>query len=177
MEIKTKEEMYALLRSGKLGNTLRLFATLQEAVNAGMETIAIRSLVPNKGFIYSVSIAAAKEASALFRTQYGLAPSQAIFIENDLGGGDRLFSGELWHDCLEWSTANKTTREIMAAGWNHAEGLKTAILLRQYMSPEQRDWLEHLQHIYPGAIIEFTVYSGKVGWLYDELVIWEVRNY
>lgn len=183
MKINDKETMYALLRKGEFGNTLGLWDTAADVIEAGHSMAAIRCLVPGKEFIYSVDVSMLEEERERYCIRNGVNKKQVIFAERDIGLY-RIFSGEWWADecgsVLHYSFKNKNMRELMKDGpyfEHHATGIKANHIMNTYMDAEHVDWMWHLHRRFQTPVVEFTMFDKPCGTMHDRLVIWEVRHY
>ena len=174
--IDTKADMYALLNRGVLGNTARVFASLEEAEKYHAP-VNIRSRQGSgKGFKYGVAPADLRAASQEFirsgitELQYNEAmPDDLLLLQGEI-------SRDIFHLYLRYDdTPGRNMREAMA-NCKHVSGLAADMLLKSRMTPSDYDDVCDLLDIWPDAVIEFSTYSEGVGQARcRNTVVWEVR--
>lgn len=181
--IRSKRQMYELLKMGAFGNRFRIWDTEEEfraAVDAGFDWLVGVRCVSNPGLPYyhhktydeAVAIGAElKEKYCCEVRYYEASPDphitiQGEFVEDDMG------------PMLEWSTAKTHMRAAFAQERNMLCGPGARLVLRRTLSEGSYQDFLALGELYPNATIEFTAYDIFVGDIPGRnAVIWEVRNY
>jgi hypothetical protein len=79
---------------------------------------------------------------------------------------------------LTYSTYNAVMRESLAKGLQVATGLKAKCILEHYCDPASVSDIQELLDVWPGAVVEFTVFDRDCGVMpHRSTIIWEVRRY
>ena len=91
-----------------------------------------------------------------------------------------LIQGEYYENPVpyfRWSDVKKPMRLALAERMHHTYGLAATDLIRRTMDPRSHNWFKYLLEAYPGHIIEFSVYSQRLGIEKTNTCFWEVRTY
>lgn len=202
MRIKDKAQFRAMWLAGKFGNKPRVWRSYDEIVAAGYHgNVAFRMHVPNsKHTRYGVQ--ASQIPTALEElSRVGIQAKDVWF--NESAPDDRLvlqgeyFDGEkgpaLYDRCLTYSRAKTQMKTALAlplhGGLNYfgpnndqfrreTEGINTELLLQSVMNCNSWDDFNELRELYPGHVIEFSVYDHCVGDCpHRNTLFWEIRDY
>lgn len=170
--------MYAMLRQGKLGNTLRTWDTEREYLASGFQgRTSLRCRRPGVTFRHGMTheevVRAGRECFE------GCNPSDFIYCEA-APDWDCTFQGEVQRGLygldLFWST-RKTNHRIAMQNARQAHGVTALTLLQHYLDPQDFDDLMGLLDLYEGHVIEFSVFREPLGHLNRRLCVWECRLY
>lgn len=178
MQITSKEQMYAMLQQGKLGNTLRTWDTEDEFIASGFRgRSSLRCKKPGVPFRHGLSF---EETLAEGRTCFhGCAPADFVYCEA-APDWECVFQGEVQRGLygldLFWSTRKSNHREAMRNA-KQVHGLQALLLLRHHLDPSDYDDLMCLLELYEDHVIEFSVFEHSLGKLGRRMVVWEVRYY
>ena len=183
MIIRTKVQMYDLLKVGAFGNRFRIWDTEEEfkaAVDAGFDwLVGVRIVgVPGLPYYHHKTYDEAVEIGQRLKAKYGYpvryyeaSPDpfitiQGEFVEADMG------------PMLEWSTVKTHMRAAFAAERLMAFGPQARLVLKRVLSEGSYEDFLALGELFPNATIEFTAYEIFVGDIPGRnAVIWEVRHY
>lgn len=101
-------------------------------------------------------------------TVYETAPDDRLLINGELSDD--------WH--FYHSRLRLPMREALCKGGTHMDGLRTRYTLQTLLTPASWEDLRALMDLYPGHIIELSVYEVLLGDLRGRNMIpWEVRDY
>lgn len=94
----------------------------------------------------------------------------------------QTINGEVMRDhrglCLYYSEVKEAMRPSLLKGGKQVFRLQAGMVLRQHLTPHDREWLMHLLNLYPDHVIEFTAFNRCWGTVpSSKCVIWEVRKY
>jgi len=92
----------------------------------------------------------------------------------------RLIMNGEYHDLygFHFSRVKKPMRAALKEGGRFAEVPRARLMLRQAMTPSSWADFEALTELYPGHVIELSVYECTLGMLRGRnTIIWEVRKY
>lgn len=176
--ITSKRQMYELLRTGRLGNTFRIWRSTEEFEQSGFKGLTgIRaSDEPGAPYWHHLTPHQSLFAVSLFEDMgytpviYEASPDRHIVMQGEFA----WYEGTLY---LRYSRAKTHMRHALATDNNYAEGRRAEVLLRGALG--QRSWAEvvWLSMLYPEHVIEFTAYDCPVGREGLTICIWEVRSY
>jgi hypothetical protein len=175
--------MYRMLKSSYFGNRFRIFDNEKEFIDAvenGFDRfVGVRCAgkpgLPyyhHKTFVEAISIGRRlREKFGCDVKYYECSPDEHIILQGE------YCESELG-SMLEWSSIRTHMREAFSLERNSLLGPGARLILKRVMSEGSYDDLMELCRLYPGSIIEFTVYEIFVGNLKGRnVVVWEVRNY
>jgi hypothetical protein len=178
--ITNKAKFYQWHRRDAFGNRLRDWQSLTDLRRSGFSgMVGVRSTLAT-GF----KAAAADNVSAgklpSFLASHGL-PDAGIVISEGAPDERQTIQGEVSRQIgglvLRYNTEKVKMRPAMERA-SHAFGLTADGLLRKHLSPPSYDDLMELLDCYEDHIVEFTAFSGCVGWARGRnCVVWEVRKY
>jgi hypothetical protein len=186
MEIRHKRDFYALWRAGLIGNYIRTWETIDEALASGVPEIGFREVSRGGGWWERVPRAQAKETAE----KWTLA-GKRFLLDEGVPNHKTTMQGELTrtHEGLCGFIAVALRQaggryglppmRISMAGGMHEQMsyARTRALMGVYMDASSRDNIDDLLELYPDAAIEFTCFSVNVGVMRRNTLIWEVRNY
>lgn len=178
MQIKSKPQMYEMLRQGKLGNTLRTWGTEEEYLASGFRGRAsLRCAKPGITFRHGMTHEeTVRQGRLCFE---GCKPEDFIYCEA-APDWECTFQGEVQRGLhgldLFWSTRQSNHRVAMQTA-QQTHGLTALTLLRHYLDPQDYDDLMCLLDLYEGHVIEFSVFRVTLGQLSRRMIVWEVRSY
>ena len=178
--ITSKRQMYGLLRSGALGNTLRTWATRENYLEAGFRgRTSLRCLVPGVTFRHGLTHEDVLVQGA--HSFEGQPPEAFVYCEAApdeqvvLQGEVSRIAGGLY---MAWSRERCNMRVATSLGWRHASGLTAKVLLEASVDPSSLEDIELLLDKYHDHVIEFSAFSVALGLVpRRNTVIWEVRRY
>ncbi len=179
MEIRTKQEFYRLWSAGVLGNKLRTWTNLQEALDAGLQRYALRESGKAGGGLHTFHDRYALPSWAKKWTDEG----RKFFIAETAEDEYQTLQGEICRTFRGWEGTIGSTklpmREAMTRGLlTPRSGAEVRYLLRLSMDASSLDDLDDLLDLYPDSTIEFTTFSKDVGLIPNRnTLIWEVRNF
>jgi hypothetical protein len=179
--------MYALLRGGRFGNTLRSWPTYEAMMDSG--------------FRGRIGLRYTGRGGSPF-TAYDLAQTAAYYLVHDLWvlrlGADLtkiqwceaapdqhiVLQGEIC-ECphvggyaLHYSTHKAQMRVALKEAPRNHTGPGALLILKQVMDPGSYEDLQALLDDFPEAVIEFSVYRINLGAVPGRnTIFWEVRNY
>lgn len=173
-----KKKMFSLLRTGRLGNTLRCYTVYDTDLPP---SVTVRYRGEHGGGVCLFNVLRDQVPVILEKLiQDGHSPDRIIMNES---APDHLLllQGELMQSdkglYLTGSYEKTDMRSAMKKAWE-AEGLQVNAILKYLASPGSYDMLMDLLDRYPGHVIEFGIYDCFLGWgRGHNTVIWEVRNY
>lgn len=185
MDIKTKKQMYSLLRTGQLGNTIPLYSSVElwqaSADYSKYSSWGVRCEIPgDKRMRLNVpreEVVRYTQTSFRDGTIFNISPMIDMWA---------IFKGEI----MEWSyppfglciyvnfQGSMPWREALRDYGRHYYGLQAKLLLEIYMDPSSYEDIRSLLEKYPYHVIEFSVCDRSVGIIPGRnTVIWEVRKY
>jgi hypothetical protein len=183
--IDSKDEFLRLYRRGALGNTLRTWASLEEAIGSDHRgTFSVRDVRPNSDLsCYRVPYEdlAAVASRMLARGALGVhfnesAPDDRLVVQGEYMDGVADGTGLLANRYLMFSDEPVPMKRV--ARWRHAEGSAATAVLRHALDPASYDDLAAIGDLYPGHVVEFSAYDRPVGAIPGRnTIIWEVRAY
>lgn len=181
--VNSKVEFYALYETGFFGNKAITWKNLSEVIESGWKgKICIRGRkgVPRSFVKYNVAVEEAKKIIEEFKSN-GIKQSDLTF--NQLMPDDKLIlQGEVTIGFngidLHYTTIKKPMNIALKEESINISGLRARILLENTMCSESFESIIELLYMFPGNVIEFSVYSIGVGIIDNRnTIIWEVRNY
>lgn len=181
-KIRSKSQFMELVELGALGNVLRSWRGSRAfgRVARSLEcNVGVRCLgVPGMPYVYNVrptealwrgeQLERVHRCTALFQEA---APEDTIVLQGEFC--------EAEHGAMvEWSRVRTHMRASLAQERNVLFGPGARLMLKRVMTPDSYDEMLTLGELFPGAVIEFTVFSHCIGPLKGRNhCIWEVRNY
>lgn len=179
--ITSKRQMYQLLYSGQLGNTIPHYESVAEWERAEPNrhnlTWAIRDLRPMGRFVIGITAEQVIEQATpeLYPQGYNIGCDidniyhrvANIYLQDQLGG--------LYVHC---STYPAAMRESLAKGGKHYHRSAANAVLAHFLPFADLEDVNQLREDYPEHVIELTTYARDLGIKPGrKAVIWEVRNY
>ena len=194
MKITNKSEYLRLASKGLLGNTLRIWNSLDELMKRGCldnTRLTIRNRIRSSPFF--VPSVYAKDADKIVKEMIarGAAPESMYFQEvphlagckdHKCQGCGRRINAEIMRD--------ESSYVYMAYGTNPSLSLRADVIengliacgleaLTRIKTLDENCY-ETIQDIwdrYPDVVIEFTIFSSPVGEFKQNFVVWEARSY
>lgn len=185
MRIATKAEFMALSESGRLGNFIPSWPSVEAALADGCrDEVMIRSRVPDSPHMRPhVPILQAQATIDSLVADHG-ARREDLYLTwmGNPACVNRLLNAEVWRSpqglYVHWSRQQTHLREAQALDGRHSTGTEALLVLRSALCPNSQDDLWALLDLYPDAMVELTAYDRPVGVLpHRNTVIWEIRNY
>lgn len=176
MDILTKGQMYQLLYAGKFGNYPLAWESLKDVLKSKYRGyISLRSRqTSNPVKLYHIPF------DDLLNQINNLPESHRsgglVFSESP-DDSKRTIQGEWDGYSLTYSFARLPMRFAFEKQMLHAEGSKARWLLKRYLDASDYEWLDELLTEWPKHVVEFSVFSCRVGILRRRMVVWEVRRY
>lgn len=180
MEIRTKTEFYRLWEAGCLGNKLRTWRTIEEALDTEVPVMGLREIGKAGGGAFFVGqrsevVNMVKDWTAWGR-QFMIceaAPDEKGTIQGEVCRAPFGLQGLLGY------SNGLRMREALARGvLLPRTGAAVLALLDKYMDPSSQDDLRAMLDLFPEASVEFTCYSCLLGDIPGRnTIFWEVRNY
>lgn len=78
---------------------------------------------------------------------------------------------------LHYSRLRLPLRESLTQGPEYANGATAARILRDLMDGPSFDRLQYLWDVYPGSVVELSIYERTCGVLGLNTIFWEVRDF
>jgi hypothetical protein len=180
--INTKDDFYSFYYKNPLINKLPMWQNYQELLESGVRG--------KFGMRYSKSIGRKTRFNVPFEE------IEKVLIEFEEEGFEKndvnfviaqpdhkiLILGELklteFGLYLMYSQVKKPMKEALNVETKHVFGLKTKLLLEEFLFPQSYSDINTIFELFPNSIIEFTAYSQSFGILPNRnTIIWEIRNY
>ena len=182
MKITSKAQFLALSNAGRLGNFLRSWNSLMEALEDPYEgPYTLRNHVPGSPHFVPVCMTAEDLLRAVKRLYDDGARLEDMYV-TEIPDSAMLRNFNIEAMLTEYGVVmsfDKDTtdpvRGIRERG-TFAEGLRAAAVL-QALQPDSREMLDAIWDEYPSAVIEATEFAGPVGVFGRQLVIWECRDF
>lgn len=174
--IRTKAMMFQLHIAGVLGNRLRTWPTVQEALDTDVHWFGLRELNAKGGGGRWVKCdRAALPCIAEHWRRAGRTFNVGEAAPDDLC----TFHGEIRHGDRGWEgTAAVHPKCPMRLSTLRPMGAAVRLYARQFMDASSLEDLDAVFERYPDAVVEFSTYAINVGiWPNRNTIIWEVRNY
>jgi len=183
--IRSKRQMYDLLRRGRLGNHGLMWETVDEWFASGYDgLIAIRTRSPLGRCDYNLPPADVLPAFRSFLNQgykeedlhfSAMAPERHCVLRGEVGRVS-------WpHGELELHYARDrhlSMRDSLRQNGQYASGLEALSILQAALWPQSYDMVMEVVEEYPDHGVEFTAFSKAWGVLpHHNCVVWEVRLY
>jgi len=186
MEIRHKRDFYALWRAGLIGNYIRTWESLDEALASGVPEIGFREVSRGGGWWELAKREHARDVADRWESvgrRYILdegIPNWKVTMQGELvrtheglrgfiALASRVAYGHFGLPPMRISIANG-----MHENYTYAQ---TRALMTRFMDGTSRDMVDDLFELYPDAAIEFATFTCNVGVLRCNTLIWEVRNY
>ncbi len=183
--ITNKHQSYDLWMSGKFGNRLRAWRTLEEWRASDYEgKVALRTMVAGGGpCLYDL------DPSTVFSrhrqlVSEGYSPEEIMICE--MAPDHRLvLNGEFLADIvdsrwghLHYSRVRKPMRIALREASEDVTGIVAQMMLKCLMTPDSWEDFEELSRSYQGHVIELSIYDHCLGDVPGRnTLIWEVRRY
>lgn len=181
--ITSKTEMYALYHSGKFGNKLLTWNSLDDYKRSGFARPVVLRYKGKAGggwVAYEVSHDEVDTIVASWLREG--AQRDLIAVNESAPDHELLLQGEVMrstdHLSLRYSIAKLPMRKALAECQKHARGIEANMILRSAMDAASWDDLNSLLDEYDGAVVEFSTWARDVGVIpRRNTVFWEVRHY
>jgi len=167
--------------AGGFGNKLRAWRSAEAFIRDGCPCTVMLRYISNRGgqgpCEYPVAGGDVAERVKVW-TARGMDPERLWL--NEMAPDHRLcINGELRDDWYFYHSRLKLPmREALRKGGAHMQGLQTRYTLQTLMTPASWSDLTALLELYPGHIVELSVYEVLLGDLRGRnTIVWEVRNY
>lgn len=176
--IRTKRQMYRLLKQGRLGNTVRHYPNLQSLIDdKTVEFVGCRCLQVNQPWML-YCCRKEKLLEGLRERKY---TGEGLEFYESPPDTYRRIQGELLRGPgglhFRYTFVPGPMRLALRQEERNTSGLAAQHLLQGYTEPACYDWLMELLDTYPDHVVEFTSYTIPVGTLLQPWLIWEVRYY
>lgn len=179
--VSNKQMFYRRFLTGEFGNRVQQWATLGEWKKSQFKgPIGIRTKIRGGRFDPFVQPADVESRVKEFHRQ----GYNDLNFSEMLDHSKQLINAEVCrsHRGLEilYSTVRKPMRDALQEQSIFEHGLQAALVLRKYLTPVDREWVEHLLDTYVDHVVEFTsmrIPCGVDAWRGSRTVIWEVRKY
>ena len=170
--------MYALLKKGAFGNTLRVWTTEEEYLASGYKGLtSLRCLKRGVRFRHALT----HEQALIANRQCfeGCSPTNFVYCEAapewDLRANMELC--QTWNGLeLRWATEKVNHRIAMRSAQN-CSGLKALEVFKHFTSPEDQEEILCLLDLYPNHTIELATFHCSLGFYQKQYVLWECRLY
>lgn len=182
--IKSKSEFYRLWKNLQLGNRIAIFDNIDEFLKSNWsKPTSIRYKVA--GSPYVAFYVPADKVLDKVEEFVEKGADKDLFVFNESTPDDcLLIQGEAQYIyensfglTLTYNTDKVSMRSAMT-NFKMSTGLKAKMILEHYLNAKSYEMLKDLFEEYPNDVIEFGVYSKKLGVLPGHnTVIWEIRNY
>lgn len=179
VRIPTKAKFYELWNAGMLGNKLRTWTRVDEALASGVQSFALRELPKAGGGLHVFVSRWNLEDQAAHWVVNG----REFFVAEAADHQLQTLQGEVCRTYRGWEAMFGFTtlpmREAMAGNWmEHYQGAAVRAILRRFLDPSSLDDLDALFDLYPDAVVELSSFSKDVGCIpRRNTIIWEVRDY
>jgi len=193
MIIADKSQYLRLASKGELGNTLRIWNSLEELAKRGCSSnarLTIRNRVRSSPFfvpsVYAVDVA--KMVKSL--VDRGANPESMYFQEiphlagckdPKCQGCGRLINAEAVRDesyiYLAYGTNPSLSLRLDVLGSGRTANGLEAISRIKALDEGCYETLQDIWDRYPESVIEFTIFGSPVGEFRQNFVVWECRNY
>lgn len=183
--VLTKKLNHRLWQSGAWGTKLRSWRTPEECSDSGYTgLVALRTIGPTgeASCYYDLDVV---QVSFRYRwlTSWQGVPADNLTLDEMAPSARTLVQGEYLNDAL-WpgyflhSREPLPMRRALRKSSETSEGMRTDMILRGAMTcASWEDWQELLT-LYPGHVLEVSVYDCPVGDLpRRNALVWEVRRY
>lgn len=184
--VLSKRENWRRASAGLYGNRLRSWDSLADLRASGWAgLVTVRTLLGGGGpCVYDVPA----ERAAAIVTSLGLPEGLVCFNEGAVDStvalqGEYLndvarVDGRTFDGVLRCSTVRLKMRDALRAGERTMCGLAARLALRDRMTPSSWADFEALLELYPGHVLEVSIYEGTLGDLPGRnAIVWEVRRY
>jgi len=180
--ITTKKRMYELQRQHRLGNCLRTWDWNElPRPHVGRDSLSIRGKRPGMEFVHHVERWLLPSTVTMYCHRNMCSARDIVISESDFAGGRCIIQGEVTRDehglLLYYSVDDVNMRQAAAKGWRIARGLWACGILHEIMSLDESSELVRLVDEWADHVVEFTLFTHRLGWCHERLVIWEVRAY
>lgn len=181
--IRTKAQMYRLYESGRFGNRLPAWDSLEDYYASGFaDPVVLRYKGSRGGQWVQYDVPLIEVPRIVKRWEEEGADLHCIVV-NALGPASKLvFQGEVMRSFqyidLRYSLTPKPMRLALAEDEREARGVKAKCLLKHFMDPASYDDLWSLLTDFDDAVVEFSTWSVDIGVAPNRnTVFWEVRHY
>jgi hypothetical protein len=181
--IKSKLEFYVLYEKGFFGNRAMAWKTYEEIIESGwggQVCMRAKNGTQRKNVVYNIDL---EKVPATIEEWKKLGIQQEkISFNQSMPDKDLTIQGELMNSerglYLLYTTVKKPMNLGLREQELYAEGMKTNLMLKSYLSPSSYEDMKILLEMFPEDIIEFSSYRVNVGNIPGRnTVIWEVRNF
>jgi hypothetical protein len=190
MKITDKAQMLALQQSGKLGNFLRTYSSIDELSDIPrsrpLDYFTIQNKQSDSPFFAPEVIGVDVPAEIERLLLQGAYPSTIYVRDIPPPGTRRIIQGEFssipgreWGGFELYFTTggDKNLRHDLEERGRRLSGFAALTILRACMEDSAQEDLLALLDQYPEHVIEFTYFDRPCGVFNRNLVVWEVRHY
>lgn len=186
MTIQDKGTFKRLSARGLLGNTFQQWDTAKALWSSGYHGwLTVRAVRPGDKHLFVPCILRADLGHWLDMNFWtcGHSPDGLVYFQECPGPDtQRIINLEAGHlDTglyVRYALDDPTNlRHSLEQRGQDAEGLTALLTLQRYVPAEDLDTMRGLWDLYPGSIIEASVFSRACGIQGRKTIIWEVRNY
>lgn len=184
--IRSKEQNFKLWTTGAYGNRLRAWRTV-EAWRASefAGAVSLRYLGAAGGGFCKYDVPPDEVKATLLEWSAEGADMAKVMVNESAPDEAIVLQGEYMNDVLpgaveafSYSRAKAKMRDALAHSRANATGPASRFLLRSAMTPSSWADFEALMELYPGHVLEVSVYSRCLGDLPGRnALVWEVRRY
>lgn len=181
--VSTKQQALHLLRTGRLGNTLRVWQHLSDVEADGYQgTLSLRYAGAFGGMFCAYNVAVHDVPAVLEKWTRQGADTQLVQYNESAPDEYLTLQGELMRNHLGLylfgSTECCKMRDALRNSGQHLWGLQAKLTLQRHVDPSSYDDLMDLLDTYPGHVVEFSTYAIDLGCApHRNTVVWEVRDY
>lgn len=179
--VLTKKDFVERYLAGEFGNRAPSWATLDEFRAGDYRGKAhLRNRVAGGETYYNIEAA---DISALWEKQErpelwycsGMAPHDLNLLQGEVVQSHNQAGLDLYYS----DVIGKPMRDALAERSYQVHGVRSSLVLREYLDANSYDWLMELLQRYPYHVVEISVFSKPWGTLFPlfNTVVWEVRSY
>jgi hypothetical protein len=185
VKIHSKEEFSHLQSVGLCGNHFRSWATVEDALNAQPQPEYIYIRGPRPGWKWMTPqcpIWKLEDRVTRIESESGDPRTNYRFFEVLPLGTPRYLNAEAgWmphgFEMRFGLSSDLCLREDLQRNGTIWTGLKALHFMKSRVPPEDTEMLYEIWDLFPGAIIELSVYGRPCGLLARQTIVWEVRDY
>jgi len=191
MSVLTKAENYRRWTSGRFGNRLRAWRTVDawnlDRRHGGFSgQVSLRYLGLGGGGWCAYDVEAQEVPRVVAEWEEQGADARLIMVNESAPDASILIQGEflnavrdhVWVEGFTYSRKRLKMRQALQLDRQYASGRWARYLLRAEMSPSSWSDFEELLALYPGHVLEVSVYGRPLGDTPGRnALVWEVRKY
>lgn len=181
--VLTKRQGIALWHAGAFGNKLRTWTFKGWYLNSYTGEVGLRYADPRGGGACFEAHLTPGDAVKVYNRwiREEKRRPECVIVCEEAPDHRLLINGELLLDhtwTFYHSRVKKPMRAALREGGRYMSGLRTRETLRALMTPSSWSDLEALEDLYPGHVVELSVYDLCLGQCPGRnTIIWEVRKY